>query len=193
MSRIYLAVKASPRKAAALLGTVAVTGAVVAGSNASFTSTSANPGTSLAAGTLSHLNSKANAAILTASGLLPGESRNGTVDITNNGDAAGTFSLSQSTVVDTPASPAFSAKLNLVVEDCGAPAGGCAAATSVYSGKLGSLGTVALGRYAANESHRYRFTIAFPDGGTPTGPTTGDNAYQAAASSVRFDWQSVGS
>jgi spore coat-associated protein N len=190
MKRILVATRTSPRKALAALGALVLAGAVVVGSGASFTSTSANPNNTFTAGNLTHLNSKAGAAILTASLMQPGDSTTGTVDITNDGDVAGDFSLSKSSLVDTPASPAFSAKLDLLVEDCGADPT-CTSPTVKYSGKLGAMGTIALGNYAVDEVHRYRFTVTFPDGGTPSSPTTGDNAYKDASTSVQFNWESI--
>jgi spore coat-associated protein N len=165
---------------------------VVIGSGAAFNSSSANPGNTFSAGNLSQSNSKAGAAILTAASMSPGESTTGTVDITNNGDVPGAFSLSSSNLTNTPASPAFSSKLDLTVEDCGTPAASCASPSSVYSGKLGALGTQALGTFAAGAAHRYRFTVTFPDGGVPSGPSAGDNAYKGAQTSIQFDWQSAG-
>jgi hypothetical protein len=190
MKRMLIAIRTSPRKALAALGAVVLAGAVVIGSGADFTSTSANPNNTFTAGNLTHLNSKAGAAILTASLMQPGDDTTGTVDITNDGDVAGDFSLSKSNLVDTPASPAFSAKLDLVVEDCEDDTT-CASPTEIYSGKLGAMGTIALGSYAVDETHRYRFTVTFPDGGVPPSPTTGDNAYKDASTSVQFDWESV--
>ena len=193
MKRIYSAVQASPRKAFGLVATLVLATAVVMGSGAAFNATSANPGNTFTAGNLSHSNSKAGAAILTAAGLEPGESTTGTVDITNTGDGSGAFTLGSSNLTDTPASPAFSGKLDLTIVDCGTPAGGCANPTGVYSGKLNALSTQSLGTFASGAAHRYRFTVSFPDGGTPSGPSSGDNAYQDASTSVEFDWESVSS
>ena len=84
----------------------------------------------------------------------------------------------------------LSAKLDLVVEDLGNPASP-SAAVQKYSGKLGAMGVTALSTYAPNEAHRYRFTVSFPDGGTPSGPTTGDNAYKGDNLTVDYNWESV--
>jgi uncharacterized membrane protein YgcG len=140
----------------------------------------------LVGGTLSMSNSKDGAAIVTAAGLAPGDSRVGDVTISNTGDLTGTFSLSKSNLVDTPgpAGGALSGALDLLVQDVtnpGAPA-------TVYAGKLGAMGSRALGDWAPGTSRTYRFTVSMPDGGVPPSATTGDNAYQSSAVSVRFDW-----
>lgn len=186
MQRIRIAIGMSPRKALAAFGALVLAGAVVVGSGANFTSSSANPSNTFTAGNLTHTNSKDAAAVLTASGMLPGESATGTVDITNSGSVAGAFSLSKSNLSDTPASPAFSSKLDLLVEDCGTPPA-CLTPTTKYTGKLGAMGTIALGTFAASEAHRYRFTVSFPDGGSGGA----DNAYKSASTSVQFDWTSA--
>ena len=35
--------------------------------------------------------------------------------------------------------------------------------------------------------------MTFPDGGTPAGPTTGDNAYKGDSVTVTYNWESVSS
>jgi spore coat-associated protein N len=187
MSRIYNRIKSSPRKALATVGVVALAVAVVIGSGANFNSSTANPNNQFSAGNLAQTNSKNGSAILTAATMKPGQSVNGTVDITNSGDIDGVFSLSKSNLVDTPASPGFSNKLDLVVEDCGDPSQGCASPTTKYTGKLGAMGTIALGTFTPAEAHRYRFTVTFPDGGA----NGADNAYKSAATTVQYDWTSV--
>jgi len=162
--------------------------AVAVGSGASFTSATANPGNTFTTGALSHSNSNDNAAILTATGLKPGDSVNGTVDIGNTGSASGTFTLSKSNVTDSDALNPLSAKLDVLVEDCGLFSGvtppSCAGATSKYSGKIGSMGAIALGSFAAGDKHRYRFTVSFADSGVPGG----ENSYQGDDTSVQYDW-----
>ena len=65
-------------------------------------------------------NAKAGAAILTASNMKPGDpASKGTVDIKNTGSLAGAFTLTRGTVVDSDGSNPMSAKLNVVVTDCG--------------------------------------------------------------------------
>jgi spore coat-associated protein N len=188
MSRIKF-LSSSPRKLLIAMGMLLAAAAVAVGSGADFNSTSANASNVLSAGNIAQSNSKGSAAILTASLMKPGGTSTGTVDIKNTGDIAGTFTLAKSNVADTPASPAFSAKLTVAIDDMGDPActTGCPAAVNKYTGTLGSMGTIAMGSFAAAEAHRYRFTVTFPD----SGASGADNAYKSASTTVDYNWTSV--
>lgn len=186
MSRMKALWTASPRKVmAGMVGVLAATGIAV-GSGANFNSASANPSNTFSAGTISQTNSKAGSAILTASNMKPGATANGTVDITNTGSMAGAFTLSQSSLTNTPSSPALSSKLTIVITDKHDPtcSSSCPADSTVYSGTIGGMGTVSLGTFAINEKHRYQFVVTFPDGGTGGA----DNSYQGAQTSVQYDF-----
>ena len=165
---------------------MAVVGSAAVGSGAAFTSTSANPANVFTAGNLKHTNSKAGSAILTASLMKPGDTAEGTVTIANDGDLAGTFSLSTSNLADTagPNGGTLSSVLQLQIVDQ-------TTSTTIYDGALNAVGTVAAGSYAAGATHTYEFTVTFPDGGTPGSATTGDNAYKSSSMSVQFDWTEV--
>jgi hypothetical protein len=142
------------------------------------------------AGNLTHSNSKAPGAILTVAGLKPGQSDSGTVDLANTGDSAGVFTLSKSGLTNSDGTNPLATKLDLVVEDLGDPSAPTAPVVK-YTGKLGAMGAVALGTWAFNAAHRYRFTVTFPDGGVPAGPNSGDNAYKGDNVSVTYNWESV--
>src|SRR4051794_22782861 len=119
MSRLTL-LAASPRRALAALATVLVAVGITAASGANFNAQSANPSNTFTAGTLSMLNSKAGAAILTASNMRPGDpATTGTVDIQDTGSLSAPFVLSKGTVSNTDGSNPMSDKLNLTVVDCG--------------------------------------------------------------------------
>jgi hypothetical protein len=122
----------------------------------------------------------ANAAVLVAQDLEPGDARAGEVTVTNAGDSSGAFALSAGDLVDAGAS--LSGVLELSVQDV-------TAGRAVYSGSLGGLGSVALGTLAQGETRRYRFTVSFPGGR----PDAEDNAYQGASTSVTFVWDAAGS
>ena len=173
-----------PRRALAAIGALAVAAAVAVGSSASFTASSANPSNTFAAGTLSILNSKEGVAVLTASGMKPGDSTTGTVDVENTGSLSGAFTLGKSGVSDSDGTNPLSAKLNLVVKDCGDFSSGTptcdAGDPQRYSGTISSMGTVALGTFAASEKHRYEFAVTFD--------SSANNNYQGDSSSVQFDW-----
>jgi hypothetical protein len=140
----------------------------------------------LVGGTLAMSNAGEGGAIVTAAGMAPGDSRAGDVTISNTGDLAGAYSLSQSNLTDTPgpAGGALSSGLDVLVQDVT----NLAAPATVYSGKLAAMGPRALGTWAAGAARTYRFTVSLPDGGPPPSPITGDNAYQGSAVSVKYDW-----
>jgi hypothetical protein len=172
----------NPKRLVIALVLIVIAIAAAAFASATFTSTSANPGNLAATGSLKIDNSNPDAAILTATGLVPGDSRNGSVTISNVGDSAGDFSLTTQDLVDTPPTPPLSGHLDLLIEDVTVPA----TPTETYRGKLNGVGTVQLGRWASGATHTYRFTLTFPDGTPAT-----DNQYQNAQSTVSFVWNAV--
>jgi spore coat-associated protein N len=117
----------------------------------------------------------AGAAILAASGMAPGDARTGYIDVTNIGDTSGTFALGATGMTPTP----LARELELDVRDV-TPG---RSATVVYSGKLASLSSVALGDMAQGEAHRYRFTVSLP--------SNADDSYQGASSAVTFLWSAT--
>ena len=194
MSRLrFLA--ANPRLALGALLTLMLAAAAVVGSGADFTASSANPANTFAAGTLSILNSKEGTAVLTASNLRPGNSSTGTVDIQNTGGLSGAFTLSRTAPVDSDGVNPLSSKLNLTVVDCGTFVGATAPTcgdgddvTKYGSGTIAQMGTTghlvtALGTYAANDKHRYQFTVQLD--------SSAGNVYQGDTSSVEFDWNAA--
>jgi spore coat-associated protein N len=190
MHRLKSLWTASPRKVLVALAGLMIAAALAVGSGANFNSTSANPSNVFTAGTISQSNSKASAAILTASNLVPGNTATGTVDIKNTGSATGTFTLAHTVAVDTPASPGFSKKLTLVVSDLGNPecVSSCPAVVVLYTGLMSAMpSTIALGTFAAAAIHRYQFTVTFPDSGI----NGADNAYQGASTTVEYNWSST--
>jgi spore coat-associated protein N len=173
-----------PMRVLGALAALTTAVAVAVGSSASFTASSANPSNTFAAGSLSILNSKEGLAVLTASNLKPGDSANGTVDVQNTGSLSGAFTLSRSNIVDSDGANPMSAKLDLVVKDCGDFSSGTptcdAGDPQKYSGTIAAMGSAALGSFAANEKHRYEFAVTFN--------ASAGNAYQGDSSSVQFDW-----
>jgi len=187
MNRITALWRTSPGALLLGLGTIGLAAALTIGSGADFTSTSANPSNIFTAGTLTHSNSKAGAAILTGSNMRPGDTASGTVDIKNTGSLSGTFSLAKTVTADTtaPANP-FATKLTVVITDLGDPtcSVSCPGPVPVYSGTVSGMGTQALGTFAAAATHRFSFVVTFPDGGS----NGADNAYQAASTTVLYTW-----
>ena len=170
---------------------LAVAAAVTAGSLAVFSSSSANPNNSVSAGILSQSNSNDNAAILTVTNLVPGQSEDGTVTIENTGDVKGTFSMTASNIVDTPGANGgkLSTALQLVIKDDTTGA-------EVYNGKFDAVGTVSLPGtggpdWADGESHDFTFTVTLPDTGQPASGSTEDNAFQGSKVTVTYTWNAV--
>lgn len=179
-----------PKRTLAALSLVLLAVGVTAGSGASFTAQSANPGNAFAAGTLTMSNSANNAAVLTASGMKPGDTATGTLDIESTGSLAGTFSLSRSALTDPdPPVAVMSQKLDVLVEDCGTWSGGnppsCEGTDpDIYNGTLNAMtGSYSLGSYAAAAKHRYRFTVTFN--------SSADNAYQGDSATATFQWDAT--
>lgn len=186
MSR-FKSLKANPRRSLAALATVLVAVGVTGASGASFTATSANPSNTFTAGTMTISNTKDNAAILTASNMRPGDpATKGEVNIKNTGSLAGVFTLTRGIVADSDGGNPMSAKLNVVVTDCGADLSCTAVAdnTNKYTGTLAAMtAPIGLTSWAANEEHKYEFAVALDPSAT--------NAYQGDNSVVPFTWDAA--
>jgi hypothetical protein len=138
--------------AAALL-TIAVQ--TVATSSAQFVADTRNPGNLFAVGKVDLSNDREGLVFLNATALRPGESSAATtLTLTNNGDYTGPVTVAVGSIVDTPASAAFSRIVHLVVVD------GSGGAT-LYNGPLGSLGTLSLATLAPGQMHAYIFSLTF--------------------------------
>ena len=202
MSRIDILIQ-HPKRTLGVLALVLAAVGVAVGSGATFSASSANPSNTFTAGTLTMSNSADNSAILSVGstpGWKPGDSTSGTVDIKNTGSLSGTFSLSRSALSDTnpndtpsgpspaPADP-MSGKIDLVIHDCGTftvatPPSCSTGGTDVYTGTLAGLSSSqALGSYAADAQHRYKFTATFN--------SSAGNVYQGANSTATFTWNAV--
>jgi Camelysin metallo-endopeptidase len=192
MSRLALLVK-RPRRTLGALATVLAAAGLTVASGANFNASSANPANTFSTGTLSMSNSK-NAAIFSAANMRPGENTTGTVDIANTGSLSGTFSLAKSGLTDTDSTNPLSAKLNVVVDDCGAFSGSTAPTcgdsddVNKYNGTLADMSTSGhavstLGSFASNETHRYQFRVTLD--------TSAGNVYQGDGSTAEFTWNAA--
>ena len=140
-------------------------------SGASFTSKSANTA-SLATATIQLSSTAANQAIVAASGMKPGDSRQGTIAIGNKGAAAGTVVLKASGLTGSALAAAIEFKLEEVT------GGG---STQRWSGKLGSFGSVDLGSFGPATSRDFRFTLSWPS-------AADEASLQGASTSLTFQW-----
>ena len=179
MTRLQ-ALVAHPRRTLGALAVVLAAVGITVGSGANFTASAANPGNVFATGTLSIGNTPATA-LFTSSGLKPGDTTTGTVDITNTGSLAGDFALKTSGATGYTA---LLGQLDLVVADCGAwttSAPSCTTGTTtVYSGKISALTNQALGSYGSGVKHRYKFSVTLP--------SSTDDTYQGKSAQVDFAW-----
>ena len=128
-----------------------------------------------ATGTVKLVNSRDGGAIVSASEMKPGHSVTGTLTLRNGGDSTAALTLSKSDLEDTlgRAGGRLSDALFVQIDDL---TGG----RTVYDGSLGAMAPVPLTPIAAGASHEFRFTV--------TMPAIRGNAYQLAATSVRYDW-----
>ena len=190
MSRLAHLVR-HPRRTLAVLATVTTAVGVTVASGADFTASSANPANTFSTGTLTMSNSRADAAILTASGMRPGETKEGTVDIENTGSLDGVFTLARGTVTNTDAVNPLAGKLNVVIDDCGTfsvsttPVCGDGNDVNKYSGTIADMGTAGspvagLGTFSGSAKHRYRFRVTLD--------SSAGNAYQGDSSTTEFTW-----
>lgn len=140
-------------------------------SGASFTSKSANSA-SLAAASIQLSSSAANQAIVAASGMKPGDSRQGTIAIGNNGSAAGTVALRASGLTGSALAAAIDFKLEDVTGE---------GAVQKWSGKLGSFSGVDLGSFGPTATRQYRFTLSWP-------LAADEASLQGASTSLTFQW-----
>jgi spore coat-associated protein N len=159
---------AHPRRTLGALAVVLAAVGITVGSGASFTASAANPGNAFSTGTLVIANSPSTA-LLSVTGMKPGDTSSSTVDITNTGSLA------------------LLGQMQLTVLDCGAwttTAPGCTTGTtSVYSGTVSGLTNSTLGNYAGGIKHRYKFTATLP--------SSTDDTYQGKTAQVDFAWSAT--
>ena len=130
-------------------------------------------------------NSQDGQAIFQATGLAPGRSVTGTVQLANAGSLPGDLGLQQLDVQDQPG--ANGGRLSDVISlDITDVTGGNS--VPMFNGQLGGLGSRPLGSIGPNESRTFKFTASLPDGGPPPSPSGGDNAYAGSGLTVRYAW-----
>ena len=122
-------------------------------------------------------------AILTASGLRPGQSVAGSIALANVGESRGRLTLLRTRIVDTPGrfGGRLSDALLLRVEEIG---GGS------WTGPLTGPDALDLGVMEPGEGRSYRLTLTLPD----TGPQGRDNWVQGSSATIDWAWatESVG-
>jgi hypothetical protein len=163
---------------------------VAVGSLAVFTSSSVNPDNVAATGSLSITNTEEGQAIFSATGMVPGDTTEGTVTIQNSGDVSGRFRLTDSGLTDTQlpggGTGVLSTVLQLTITDLGpdgAPGGGDDVTPAVYSGALNAMPDLDLGSWSANERHTYRFLVEFP--------ASAGNEFEGRQTKVTYNWDAT--
>jgi hypothetical protein len=124
----------------------------------------------------------ADGAVLGAEGLRPGDVRVGEVTVTNAGDTAGAFTLSQADRVDspTPAGP-LSSVLDLAVTDL-------TAGRVVFAGKLAAMASVALRDRVPGALHRDGSGRVREAGHEHASPARADRRATRAAQAIPGTW-----
>jgi hypothetical protein len=179
MSR-FKVLRANPRRALAAMATLLIAVGVTAASGASFTASSVNASNTFTAGTLSMSNTKAGAAIFSASNMKPGDVATGEVDIKNTGTVNGAFTLSKTALTNNDTTYKMSTQLNVVISDCGTDSD-CSSKSLVTSGTLESLGSnIPVGNIAGGVTHRYEFVATFD--------SNADDNYQGKSATAEFTW-----
>jgi len=173
--------------AGALVGAALVlASAVLVGSGAVFTSTSANPENVFTSGVLTQSNSIDGSAILKAERMKPGDEVWGQVEIANTGDIAGNFTLEMRSVNDYAGINGGYLRDALQLRIYDANQG-----YTVYEGSLNGFYGTELSTFYAGDSHTYEFTVSFPDSGWSGDNWSGDNYYQGSMTEVEFIWNAV--
>lgn len=157
------------------LATLLAAGAIAIGSGATFTSQSESGVSSVTSGTLSHTNSKADAAIFQLEDIKPGDTLHGDLTLTNTGSLDAKFNLTEKSSAN-----AFSDDL-LTLTITNTTTG-----TPVFDGTFGDLvdgEKQALGQIDAGEANTFRFTVSLDqDAG---------NDEQGKTASATYTWDSV--
>jgi hypothetical protein len=143
---------------------------------------------SAAAAPVGIANSNEGRPILSAAAMAPGDSVRGVVTIANDAPAARGLILAKRALRDRPGPYGGSLSTALLLRVEGRFPGGDGGWRPIYEGGLATMPRLELGRFAAGESRDYRLTATFPNGGAPPSPTTGDNALQGSAMTVRYAW-----
>lgn len=114
---------------------------------------------------------------LSVAGMVPGQSRSATIRLSNTGSAAAALSLAERFVDRAgPGAVPLSRAINLRVQAVGA-------ARPLYSGSLGRLGRIPVGRIPAGGQRRYRFIVTLPQ--------SVGNEVAGSSLSAGFAWAAV--
>ncbi len=170
MDRVKLVIRSRRWLLLAALALLALALSTAMFSGAGFSSKSAN-NASLGAGSIQLSSSKPNQAIVAASEMEPGESRQGTINISNEGNVPGAVTLKAAELTGS----ALAAVIDLKIEDT------TSGTTQIYSGKLSSFSSANLSSLTLGKTRTYRFTLSWPSASNVA-------SLQGASSSLVFQW-----
>lgn len=128
--------------------------------------------------------------VIVAQDLVPGARRGANIRLRNRGARPVKLALVRRRLADSPGpgggvlSDRVRVKLKRYVRRHGR-----LRKKKVFQRRVARMPRRPLGRLNAHRSRRFRLSLRMPDGGTPSGPRLGDNAYQGSAMSVDFVWQ----
>ena len=122
-------------------------------------------------------------ALLTGTGITPGDSVTGLITLSNKGDKAGRLALTLNGLRDTPGmyGGRLSSVLRLRIDDL---TGGRAPIETT----LARSAPIVLADLKGRQARTYKVTATFPDTGMPAGPGLGDNAQQGSSVQVAMAW-----
>lgn len=155
--------------------------AAIAAAAGSHPDSSRSPIRTEVGGAFSFASSREGLPVFTASGIAPGDSTSGTVEVANEGSEPLALTLSQRDLVDVPGSGGgvLSQRLQLKVEETGS-------SRPTYEGPIATMQPRPLGLLAPGAERTYEFTATLPDGGAAT--AAAENAVQGASTSVTYSW-----
>jgi hypothetical protein len=135
-------------------------------------------------GSFSFTNSRDGMPIFSATGIAPGDSVSGSVEIADSGSESGELTLTQHVVSDIPGPGGgrLSERLSLRIVDITAPAN----PVTVYEGPLAPMPARPAGRVAAGDARTYEFVATLPQGAGSGAGTQND--VQGASASVAYTW-----
>jgi spore coat-associated protein N len=141
-----------------------------------------------ATGDLSIWNSLDGQAVFQFSGLAPGHSVSGTVQLKNTGSLPGDLGLEQLDVHDQPGANGgrLSDAVRLDITDVTS-----GNSIPVFAGQIGALATQPLGAIGPGEGRTFHFRASLPDTGPPPSPTGGDNAFAGSGLTMRYAWNAT--
>ena len=123
-------------------------------SDASFTAKSTNPANVMVAGALSHSNNYDGKALISVTGMRPGDSTDGTMTIIGGGNLTGDYTLSAASLTETAA---LSDTLQLTVVDN-------TTGDTLYDDDVSGFDSAEMGTIAPGASRSYTLTLAYPGG-----------------------------